>query len=98
MAKKIRTEESDRNGAAISPWLKLVINLLIAFHVTAMFTAPMGSIAGGSPFLDTVADVLRPYTVAAFLNHGYAFFAPDPGPNHLVDYKIEFNDGRPPKE
>jgi hypothetical protein len=30
-----------------------------------------------------------------YLNHGYAFFAPDPGPNHLVDYKVEFADGRP---
>jgi hypothetical protein len=32
------------------------------------------------------------------LDHGYAFFAPEPGPLHLVRYKVEFSDGRPPVE
>jgi hypothetical protein len=33
-----------------------------------------------------------------FLDHGYFFFAPNPGPSHLVHYKVEFADGREPLE
>lgn len=40
----------------------------------------------------------RPYINAMYLNHGYAFFAPNPGPSHLVRYRIEFDDGREPIE
>ncbi len=29
-----------------------------------------------------------------FLGHGYRFFAPNPGPSHLVRYEVEFADGR----
>lgn len=37
---------------------------------------------------------LRPYIEAIYLNHGYAFFAPDPGPSHLLVARLEFDDGR----
>ena len=30
------------------------------------------------------------------LDHGYFFFAPDPGASHLVRYRAEFDDGREP--
>jgi hypothetical protein len=33
-----------------------------------------------------------------YLDHGYFFFAPNPGPTHLVRYKVEFADGREPIE
>lgn len=36
---------------------------------------------------------LRPYLEGAYLNHGYHFFAPEPGPSHLVRYELEFADG-----
>lgn len=38
--------------------------------------------------------LLRPYIDALYLNHGYAFFAPDPGPSHLLRARLEFADGR----
>ncbi|MBC8352414.1 MAG: hypothetical protein H8E66_10530 [Planctomycetes bacterium] len=43
-------------------------------------------------------NTLRPYIDFAFLNHGYAFFAPNPGPSHLIRARIEFEDGREPIE
>jgi hypothetical protein len=33
-----------------------------------------------------------------YLDHGYFFFAPNPGPSFLVKYKVEFADGRDPVE
>ena len=43
-------------------------------------------------------SIFRPYCDFTFLNHGYAFFAPDPGPSHLVRAHLEFDDGRPGKD
>jgi hypothetical protein len=31
---------------------------------------------------------------AAFIYHGYRFFAPNPGASHIVQYELEFADGR----
>jgi hypothetical protein len=42
--------------------------------------------------------VLRPYVDLLFLDHGYFFFAPNPGPSHLFRAKLEFGDGRAPLE
>src|SRR5262249_5848411 len=71
-------------------------------HLTAVFIAPfaVACTTGGppSPAIDPIRQALQPYIAAMFLDHGYFFFAPNPGPNHLVDYKLEFADGRPPLE
>lgn len=40
-----------------------------------------------------VEPVFRPYLRAANLNHGYRFFAPEPGPAHLVSYSLRRADG-----
>lgn len=34
-----------------------------------------------------------PYAQAGNISHGYAFFAPNPGPGHLIRYELEFEDG-----
>lgn len=35
----------------------------------------------------------RPYLDAAYLNHGYHFFAPEPGPSHLIRYEVASKEG-----
>jgi hypothetical protein len=83
-------------------WMKAVISLLLAFHLTAVFIAPFAfacnSRGSTSPLADPVYRALHPYIAALFLDHGYFFFAPNPGPSHLVDYKLEFADGKAPLE
>jgi hypothetical protein len=51
-----------------------------------------------SPLAAPIRAALRPYVEFAFLDHGYFFFAPNPGPSHLLRAKLEFDDGRPPLE
>ena len=36
----------------------------------------------------------RSYVQAGNVSHGYAFFAPDPGPGHIIEYELRFDDGR----
>ena len=81
---------------------QFIISLLLVVHVAAIFMPPFmlqasGS-GGASPIGAMVMNTLRPYIDIAFLNHGYAFFAPDPGPAHLVRARIEFDDDREPIE
>ena len=84
-----------------SIWVKGLLSALIAWHVSAVFVPPLRFACGAgrpaSPFVEAVYAPFRPYVELLYLNHGYFFFAPDPGPNHLVDYKVEFDDGRPPR-
>lgn len=78
-------------------WAKLVCSALIVVHLAAVFAPPLAfACRGDSPAVQPIARLLSPYCGAMFLDHGYAFFAPNPGPNHLVDYTVEFDDGRPP--
>ena len=80
---------------------KVLASLALVYHLGAVFmppftlqTAPVRGV--GSPFAEAVMDLFSPYVDALYLNHGYAFFAPDPGPSHLLRAELEFADGRPP--
>lgn len=81
---------------------KLVVSALVAFHVSAVFMAPFrfsttsGPGAPVSPFAQSLMVCFEPYVQALFLDHGYAFFAPDPGPSNLIRYEAYFADGREP--
>ncbi len=84
--------------SGLPSWAKMTISILLLFHLAAVFVAPFAVAcdtgASSSPAVAPVRRWLDPYITLMFLNHGYFFFAPDPGPNHLVDYKVEFDDGR----
>jgi hypothetical protein len=76
-----------------SPRARVVASVLILIHLTAAFVAALVAAPPYSELSSAVAEVFRPYVNAADLNHGYRFFAPDPGPSHLVRYRLEFADG-----
>jgi hypothetical protein len=84
-------------------WWPAAISVAIIVHLTAIIIGPFAFATRSgpdsiSPLALAVMNVLRPYTEAAYLNHGYAFFAPDPGPSYLIRYRLEFDDGRAPVE
>lgn len=82
------------------------MSCLIAFHLVAVFVGPMSSsiltavgrlpaeMRPEEPPLPWIHNVLQPYLDILYLNHGYGFFAPDPGPSHLIRYTIQYADGR----
>jgi hypothetical protein len=89
-------------AGAWSPPARRIASLLILLHVSAVFVAPFAfacaTRSGSSPLADGLMRWYRPYVNLLYLNHGYAFFAPDPGASHLVRYRVEFADGRAPVE
>ena len=73
---------------------KLLVSLLLAFHLTAVVVAPWSAVPPTSQLAVGVRRVFNWYLNLAYLNHGYRFFAPDPGPSHLVRYEVELEQGR----
>ena len=90
---------ADSDGRMWPLWAKAAISVLLLVHLAAVVVAPLAVAcdtgASSSPAVAPVRQWLDPYITLMFLNHGYFFFAPEPGPSHLVDYKVEFADGRP---
>jgi hypothetical protein len=85
-----------------SPAVRWIVSGLLLLHLTAVFVAPFAfacsTPSASSPFADGLMRCFRPYVDLLYLNHGYAFFAPNPGPSHLVRYRIDFADNRPSLE
>lgn len=88
-----------------TPWQsrwRWAISALLVIHLAAVFVPPFTLLTSSpgtvSPVAENLSGLLKPYVDVMNLNHGYAFFAPDPGPSHLVQYRLEFDDGRPPIE
>ncbi len=71
---------------------RVIGSVLIAFHLAAIIVAPW-SAPPSSSLAGTAATPFQPYLQAGYLNHGYHFFAPEPGPSHLVRYELQMPDG-----
>jgi hypothetical protein len=39
------------------------------------------------------AEIFRPYLNLLYLNHGYSFFAPEPGPSYVMEFEVERKNG-----
>ena len=65
----------------------LVLSAWLAFHVFAVFISP-AAMPPVSPLLEDGYQVALPYNEALFLNHGYHYFAPDPGASTLISYSV----------
>jgi hypothetical protein len=70
-------------------WLVLIA---IAGHLAAVLAEPIRFFSQSetqvAPYAATWRASLAPYVEWLYLDHGYFFFAPNPGPNHLVGARI----------
>jgi hypothetical protein len=80
-------------------WAKVVVSTLVTVHLIAVVAPPLQlqTYVPGAPAtpVSFAFRTLQPYIDLLYLNHGYAFFAPDPGPSHLVRYRATFAHDRP---
>lgn len=91
----VETEEQAPATSHVAGWTPLrrrVVSGLLLLHVAALVIGP-AAVAPASPLSQSAWHLFRPYLEAAYLNHGYHFFAPEPGPSHLVRYELELPDG-----
>lgn len=94
---------SESTTGGLSRRVRWIVSALVLLHLIAVFWAPfmfacrVGADAT-SPLADGLMPYLRPYIAMMYLDHGYFFFAPEPGPSFLVKYRVEYPDGREPVE
>jgi hypothetical protein len=98
-----KDKSNDPEYAKRIAWWKYVVSALLVVHLTAVFAPPFWRatqtpVGGRSPVATELRDVLEPYVNLMFLDHGYAFFAPGPGPSHLIRFRVEYDDGTPAVE
>jgi len=79
-------------------WGKLIISVGVAFHCLAVAVPPLafqtrGPI-GSSPSVGMLVALVQRYCQVLYLDRGYAFFAPDPGPSHLIQAATTEHDGQ----
>ena len=83
--------------AGMKPVTKLLGLSFIAFHLLTLVMAPLSFRARGpsgrSPIVETIARPTNGYGQFIYADRGYAFFAPDPGPSHLIQAAITSEDG-----
>ena len=93
----LHTEAASKKPLRFSFW-RWAVSALLILHLTAVFVSPFAFISSSpgtvSPVATAVSDWFRPYVELTYLNHGYAFFAPNPGPSHLVRYELKHEDNR----
>ena len=82
---------------SISKRVRFGISFLIIGHLLAVVLPPLslqtqGPI-GQSPSVATALQSIEGYSQMVYLDRGYAFFAPDPGPSHLIQAAITESDG-----
>jgi len=80
-------------GFAWSGRARFVASVLIGLHLLAVAAEPLRFFSR-SPENFAAADTallrraLGPYVDAMYLSHGYFFFAPNPGPAHLIECQL----------
>lgn len=76
-----------------SPRIKLIVSVLACLHLFSVFSAPWSMPAPASQLARVVNDLASPYTNLLYMQHAYRFFAPEPGPSHLIHYEVSDEQG-----
>ncbi|MBI1903626.1 MAG: hypothetical protein HYS13_21195 [Planctomycetia bacterium] len=73
---------------------KLLVSAWLVLHLAAVALPPLWVLSGDSGPVSAAKRGLSWYIDPMFLNHGYGFFGPDPGPSFLLRCELELPDGR----
>ena len=76
-----------------SPVTRAVASAGIILYLAAVIMPPLAGPPPASGLAVAMLQPLRPLVGAAYLGHGYRFFAPDPGPGHSIRWTMELADG-----
>jgi len=91
-----RTPDSPPAITAGQPWsasCRCAVSILLLFHLAAIVIAPLTKPPPSSELAYRLSRWVEPYLSAMYLFHGYRFFAPNPGPGHLVRCEVYAREG-----
>ncbi len=68
------------------------VNIWLVFHLFTICVTP-ATIGPASPTSLYASKVVTPYLQPLYLNHGFHYFAPEPGSSSLLEYELTMADG-----
>ncbi len=71
----------------------VLVNVWLVYHLAGIILAPW-SVPPSSRLVQNAWRGVKPYVQILFLNHGYHYFAPEPGNSTLVAYVLELPNGK----
>lgn len=77
----------DKPSFAWSSPLRCIASILILGYLSIVLIGPLSNPVASEHLSAPLAEKVSPIHRALFLGHGYRFFAPDPGPSHLLVYR-----------
>ncbi len=84
----------DNASPTISRSTRCLLSIFLIVHVAAVFAEPFRFFSQ-SPVKPAAEEAgwlrrtLAPYVEFMYLSHGYSFFAPNPGPSHLLECEVK---------
>lgn len=79
---------AEQNSNVCPTWLRRLCLGLAALHLLGVLSEPLRffsrSELGVAPDFGWLRETSKPYSQWLYLDHGYFFFAPNPGPGHLI--------------
>jgi hypothetical protein len=72
--------------------IRWAVNFWLVYHLAAIIVAP-ASVSPSSDLIRSAWSLFQPYLELLYLNHGYHFFAPEPGESTLISFAAERPDG-----
>lgn len=78
-----------------SVWQKRCLSVILIGYLTVVLLGPLTVPFASEHLTRPLGQLVEPIQQALFLRHGYRFFGPDPGPSHIVKYKITQHDSSP---
>lgn len=85
------TKMSENKGAW-PPGLRLGVSIGLGIYLFIVFAGP-ATRPISSDLTAPISRGLEPIHQVLNLGHGYRFFAPDPGPSHILTYEVGLKDG-----
>jgi hypothetical protein len=96
-----REQHADDQSRQTLNWSKrsrVIVSCLVIAHLMAVAVPPLAFQSVGplglSPAVETVLFPVEHYSQMLYLDRGYAFFAPDPGPSHLIQAGLTDGSGK----
>ena len=72
---------------------RLAASVLLVIYLGIAFLGPLSNPVASDHFSRPLRELVSPVHQSLYQGHGYRFFGPDPGPSHLVHYRVTQNDG-----
>lgn len=89
-------DEPCPSAAGWSSRKRIIVSVLLVGHLLAVAVPPLAfqtiGPLGLSPAVETLLVPVEHYSQMLYMDRGYAFFAPDPGPSHLI--QVGLTDGK----